>query len=276
MVAELESSCPAKATSILLHRRISVSGGRNLFLAPDGFGSGAVFTALQLVLGRVKDVSVYALDSPFIKNKPDPDEPPAIEELAAIYVAEIKRRQPEGPYLLGGYSVGGVVAYEVARQLLEDGNEVEKLFLIDTACPTFATSLPSSLVDFLDSIERVGIANEVEIREKNRGRLITSDHFALARQQLVRYQVNKLPGRKIPQVVLVSARGGVDKQDKVARPAVLPEEQKIVDWFLDDRTDDGAFGWDELLGDVKVVRADGNHFSMMTPPMVSQLVHDSP
>ena len=270
MVTKVEKPCLAKATSMLLHRGTSDSGGRNLFLIPDGFGSGAVFGGLQPLLGCVKDTSIYALNSPFIKNKPDPDLPPSIEELAATYVAEIKRRQPDGPYLIGGYSVGGVVAFEVVRQLFEDGNEVEKLFLIDTACPTLASSMPGALVDFLDSIDYVGIVNEGEIREKNRGRVITNDHFTLARQQLLKYRVSKLPGRKIPQVVLFSAREGVDKQDKQARPNVLPEEQRVVDWFLDDRTDDGSFGWDDILGNVRVVRADGNHFSMMKPPAVSQ------
>ena len=104
MVAEVDRPCPVKATSMLLHRGTSASGDRNLFLAPDGFGSGAVFGGLQPLLGRVKDMSIYALNSPFVKNKPDPEQPPSIEELAAIYVAEIKRRQPDGPYLVGGYS----------------------------------------------------------------------------------------------------------------------------------------------------------------------------
>ena len=274
MASEPDRPCPAKATSTLLHRGVSASGTRNLFLAPDGFGSGAVFSALQPLLGRVKNLSVYALNSPFIKNKPDPEHPPALEELAAIYVAEIKRRQPEGPYLVGGYSVGGVVAFEAARQLLEDGNKVEKLFLIDSACPTFATSLPDALVDFLDSIDHIGMIDEDQVREKNRGRPIRSDHFMLARQQLLGYKVSKLLGRNMPQAVLVSARQGVDKQDKVVRPEVLPKEQRIANRFLDNRTDGGCLGWDELLGrSVRVVRADGNHFSMMVPPMVSRLNH---
>ena len=81
--------------------------------------------------------------------------PPSVEELAGCYVAEIKRRQPEGPYLIGGYSFGGVAAYEAARQLMESGDEVEKLILIDTACPTFAKSMPDSLVQFLDAIHAV-------------------------------------------------------------------------------------------------------------------------
>lgn len=269
MASKLEVPCPVKSTSMLLRRGISASEGRNLFLAPDGFGSGAVFGTLPPLLSGVKDVSVYALNSPFLKNKPDPDQLPTIEELAAIYVAEIKRRQPEGPYLVGGYSVGGVIAFEVARQLLEDGNEVEKLILIDTVCPTFGNSMPDALVGFLDSINLVGMVNEDENQGKSKGQPIRSDHFTLARQQLLEYKVSKLPGRKMPQVMLVSAKEGVDKQDQVSRPVVLPEEQRIVDWFLDDRIDQGSFGWDELLEGVHVIRADGNHFSMMKPPMVS-------
>lgn len=269
MTAEPERRCPAEATSMLLHRGTSASGKRNLFLAPDGFGSGAVFGGLGPLLGSVRDVSVYALNSPFMHSKPDPEEPLTIEELAAIYVGEIKRRQPEGPYLLGGYSVGGVLAFEMARQLLEDGNHVEKLFLIDTACPTFVRYFPDALVKFLDSIEQVRVGNGSEFRPNRRGRLVANDHFFLARQQMRAYQVRRLPGRKMPQVVLISAKEGADKQEGVPRPAFLPEDEKAVNWFLNDRTDDGCFGWNEVLDDIKVVRADGNHFSMMLPSMVS-------
>ncbi|KAF7858490.1 hypothetical protein EAF04_009090 [Stromatinia cepivora] len=269
MAAELDRTCPTKVTSMLLHRATSGSSGRNLFLCPDGFGSGAVFGSLVPLLDRINDVSVYALNSPFLKNKPDLEDPPTIEEFAAIYVAEIKRRQPKGPYLLGGYSIGGVIAYEAARQLLEDGNEVERLFLIDAACPTFVTSLPSSLADFLDLINQTSVVKEDRIQEKTKGQSIKNDHFTLARHQLLRYQVSPLPGRKIPQATLFSAREGVDKQDQVPRPKALPEEEKIAGWFLDDRTDDGSLGWNELLSSVSVVRADGNHFSMMTPPMIA-------
>jgi thioesterase domain-containing protein/acyl carrier protein/SAM-dependent methyltransferase len=265
ILGKLEDPCRAKATSMLLHRSASDSGNRNLFLIPGGFGSGAVFRGLESSLACVKDVSAYALNSPFITNKPDTKQPPTLEELAATYVAEIKRKQPEGPYLIGGYSVGGVVAFEAVRQLLEDDNEVEKLFLIDTACPTFPTSLPNALVDFLDSIIDVGATNEDEIKEKRRGR---NDHYMLANQQLLGYQVTKLPGRKTPPAVLVSAKEGVDKQNLVPRPKVSLEEQRIMDWFLDDRANNGPLGWDELLKDVTVIRADGDHLSMMKRSMV--------
>jgi thioesterase domain-containing protein len=51
--------------------------------------------------------------------------------MAAHYIEEIRSRQPQGPYRLGGYSFGGAVAYEMARQLAAAGQEVEFLALLD-------------------------------------------------------------------------------------------------------------------------------------------------
>jgi amino acid adenylation domain-containing protein/non-ribosomal peptide synthase protein (TIGR01720 family) len=54
-----------------------------------------------------------------------------IEELAATYVAAIRTVQPEGPYRLAGYSLGGVIAYEMAREFRRCGQEVPVLALLD-------------------------------------------------------------------------------------------------------------------------------------------------
>jgi amino acid adenylation domain-containing protein len=76
-----------------------------------------------------------------------------IEELAARYVAEIRAHQPQGPYLIGGWSLGGVIAYEVAQQLTRGGGEVTGLFLLDCSLPVIASSLsaisPSLLRSYL-------------------------------------------------------------------------------------------------------------------------------
>lgn len=55
-----------------------------------------------------------------------------IEEMASLYVKEIKMIQPRGPYFLGGYCMGGTVAYETAQQLTAAGEEVALLALFDT------------------------------------------------------------------------------------------------------------------------------------------------
>ncbi|RJS18030.1 non-ribosomal peptide synthetase [Corallococcus sp. H22C18031201] len=62
------------------------------------------------------------------------DVPPcqSIPEMATLYLAAIRAVQPQGPYLLGGWSLGGSIALEMAQQLREQGEEVELLVLIDT------------------------------------------------------------------------------------------------------------------------------------------------
>jgi thioesterase domain-containing protein len=64
----------------------------------------------------------------------DSDEP-SIERLAAEYVRLIRDQQPRGPYALCGFSFGGVVAFEAARQLLAAGEPIARLWILDSDVP---------------------------------------------------------------------------------------------------------------------------------------------
>jgi aspartate racemase len=55
-----------------------------------------------------------------------------VEDMAEVYLRDLRSAQPEGPYYLGGYSFGGYVALEMARRLLRQGEEVRSLVLLDT------------------------------------------------------------------------------------------------------------------------------------------------
>jgi amino acid adenylation domain-containing protein len=96
---------------------------------------GNVLCYLDLAHHLAPDQPFYALQTP-------DDRPPAqsIEEMAARYLAEVRRVQPQGPYRLGGWSMGGLVAFEMARQLKAEGQEPELLALIDTLPPETATA----------------------------------------------------------------------------------------------------------------------------------------
>ncbi|SMO31796.1 Enoyl-CoA hydratase/carnithine racemase [Melghirimyces algeriensis] len=59
-----------------------------------------------------------------------------IKAMAAYYVSMIQSKQAKGPYDLGGYSLGGLLAYEVARQLQEAGERVQSLVMLDTPDPS--------------------------------------------------------------------------------------------------------------------------------------------
>ena len=59
--------------------------------------------------------------------------PWTVEAMARIHVDELRRKQPVGPYRLAGFCSGGLVAYEMARQLRAQGQEVERLIIMDAA-----------------------------------------------------------------------------------------------------------------------------------------------
>jgi thioesterase domain-containing protein/acyl carrier protein len=92
---------------------------------------GNVLCYLDLARHLEPGQPFYALQSP------DPGDgiPASVEEMAAGYLRELRSVQPEGPYRLGGWSMGGLVAFEMARQLKRDGQEVEMVALIDTPPP---------------------------------------------------------------------------------------------------------------------------------------------
>jgi len=60
---------------------------------------------------------------------------PTIQEMASHFIREMKSVQPKGPYLIGGYCLGGLAAFEMAHQLLQEGEDVALIFLISTATP---------------------------------------------------------------------------------------------------------------------------------------------
>jgi thioesterase domain-containing protein/acyl carrier protein len=65
-----------------------------------------------------------------------------LEPMVSHYLGEVKRHQPHGPYLLGGYCVGGCVAFEMARQLTAAGEAVHLLAIIDALTPGLQPIVP--------------------------------------------------------------------------------------------------------------------------------------
>ncbi len=71
---------------------------------------------------------------------------PLLEELASHYIKEMQQVQPRGPYYLMGFSFGGVIAYEMARQLLANGFQVNLVGLLDTYLKMETRLLPLNKV----------------------------------------------------------------------------------------------------------------------------------
>lgn len=88
----------------------------------------------QLVEHLGKEHPFYGLQSRFLQQS-EKKENITLEDMASFYIEEIQAIQPQGPYLLGGFSFGGIVAYEMAQQLLQAGEEVALLAIFDTSAP---------------------------------------------------------------------------------------------------------------------------------------------
>ncbi len=83
-----------------------------------------------LAMGLSPEQPVYGLQA---KGLNGVDEPlTSIEDIAAHYIESILQQNPHGPYALAGYSFGGIIAYEMAKQLEASGKEVKMLAMFDT------------------------------------------------------------------------------------------------------------------------------------------------
>jgi len=108
---------------------IQTKGSRPPFFCMHGAGGNVlIYRELSEHLGE--EQPFYGLQSIGL----DGSTPPLtrIEDMAAAYVSEIRRVQPHGPYYVGGYCLGGTIAYEVAQQLKAKGEEVALVALFDT------------------------------------------------------------------------------------------------------------------------------------------------
>jgi len=102
--------------------------GRPLFLLHNRYCF--VMYYRHLLTALTSDRPVFGLQPPPLDGKHRI--PRTVEAMAIAYVAEIRRVQPHGPYFLAGHSFGGLLSFEIAQQLVRDGERVSFLGLIDT------------------------------------------------------------------------------------------------------------------------------------------------
>ncbi|PNS21399.1 beta-ketoacyl-acyl-carrier-protein synthase II [Sphaceloma murrayae] len=248
------------ATSVLLQGNPKVAK-KKIFFLPDGSGSATSYVSIPN-LGS--EVCAYGLNCPFMK---DPEQwQCGIEICAMIYLAEIKRRQPVGPYVIGGWSAGGVIAYAVAQALLANNESVDRLLLLDSPCPVNLDPLPARLHIFFNEIGLLGTGDPTKTPKW------LLPHFTAAIRSLSDYQ----PQRTIKPVktYAIWCREGVAGNPGDPRPPPAENEDPApMKWLLNHRTDFGSNGWEQLCGkeNMKYGVMDGHHFSMMKPPHADQL-----
>lgn len=128
------SVAPSPAPEASRERAVMVQAGktkRPFFYLP-GDSTERTFYCYPLAHNLGKEQPFYILE-PY--NFDDLSVPPSFEEMAAAHLKRMRTIQPEGPYQLGGWCNGGLIVYEMARQLYAQGQTVELLVLMDPDPP---------------------------------------------------------------------------------------------------------------------------------------------
>ena len=212
-----------------------------------------------------------------------------IEAMATDYVEALRGFQPEGPYWLTGWSIGGVIAYEMARQLQQQGQEVALLALIDAAVPetedrdyhwasllsVFAYDLGLTQENFKRPASASSLPQMAQLRqlwvEARRAGAVPSamtlvefrkvfDTFKIYANTMRRYRPGPFNGK-----VTLFCPG-----DTVEQIAFVPDTTEHVGEKQADL--DPVKGWGEVASEgVEVHYVPGNHFSMLREPNVQAL-----
>ena len=263
---------PRAPLSIVLQGRPSTAQ-KTIFLLPDGSGSAMVYSQFPQIS---KSVCIVAFNSPFLINYNGNSISfnTSIENLCLIWVEEIRRRQPRGPYILGGYSAGGYYAFEVAKQLRREGEKVEKLVLIDSPCRVEYGAPQTEAIRFLSDH---GMLGDWGAEKKTPDWFVR--HFQGTIDAVERYTPKFMGGEgeanatEMPECFVIWATKGIlEEADIKFSETGLDMSAKITKFMLGGKkeADFGLHGWDRILPGAMIweTRVPGNHFTLVHRPNV--------
>ncbi|KAJ5521624.1 hypothetical protein N7527_005739 [Penicillium freii] len=261
MKEEQSTSVPA-ATSVLL-QGIPRVAERTLFLFPDGAGSATSYTGIPR-LGL--NMAVIGLNSPYYKI-PELFKC-TLDALIDSYINEVRRRQPTGPYHLGGWSAGGILAYRTAQKLIDAGEAVHNLLLIDSPVPKGLDRLPKHFYDYCNKLQLFGqpATSGGSERAAAKAPAWLVPHFNATIDTLHEYVATPLPVGKTPRTSIIWASESVMDGKNLPEMPPHPDDTEGMKFLTEARTDFSASGWKNLFpgGTIILDRTDGtNHFSMM-------------
>jgi len=250
---------------------IQPGGNRRPFFLIHPAG-GHVFPYVHLAHHLGSDQPSYGLQARGLEEGQEPHS--RIEDMAAYYIEALRTVQPWGPYLLGGWSMGGVVALEMAQQFRAQGQRVALLALLDTRIPTADEELADEdfdarlLIDFVryfglsldlrDSLARLPKHELLErvLEHAKRAGLMPSDIEVSQAQPFI--ELCKADFRATQNYVLHHYPG---------RITLFKAGQELAG-----TSSDPTLGWSEwAAGGVDVHVVPGNHATMVYKPHVEVL-----
>jgi amino acid adenylation domain-containing protein len=248
LVLLLKEENPAWSPLVPLHS----GGSKPTFFFVHGLG-GTVMRFHELAKHMVPDQPFLCFQAQGMDGKlPCLDR---VEDMAALYLEHLCAAQPAGPYFLGGYSFGGLVALEMARRLLAEQEEISMLMLVDTYLPT-----------------------------PHEGRSLLGKFFGLSTEQKLAYVKKRATRygrgirRRIDALTLPPAIKAVREACAVAELRYKPQVYagRVVLFRASEKAlrglDDQQSGWSKYAaGGIEVHEIDGDHGNILNEPQVRQL-----
>ncbi|MFC3815764.1 amino acid adenylation domain-containing protein [Lysobacter sp. GCM10012299] len=268
--AEGETDAPARVDPWAPLVPIRTHGEGLPFFLVHAVG-GNVLNYRALAEALPEGFPIYGLQALGLDGRTAPLE--KIEAMAERYVHEIRQLQPHGPYHLAGGSMGGMIAYEMAQQLVAAGERVGLLGLIDTSAE-FGTRYREQARNGLSA--RVG-----RLRRRMQGqslgeRLATISEAVnrriQARQQRAQAEQARATGAALPHDIRYAELQAVHTRAYIDY-VVRPYPAAVVLFRASEQPDDlrgkPALGWESLVDSIRIIAIPGSHRGLVEAPALA-------
>ncbi|HEX7842263.1 MAG TPA: non-ribosomal peptide synthetase, partial [Kofleriaceae bacterium] len=256
------SGAPASSTLIPVQER----GSRPpIHCVPAADGSMLVFKNVLKELGP--DQPFYGFEVPSVR--PGGEQVISIAEIARRNVASLRAVQPTGPYWLAGYCWGCTVAAEMARQIVEQGDAVAQLILIDPLHPgsyRFFLANPLALIGVMVQVLNPGREIDLMSLEAFEGRSLD--------EQLAAAFLELRKGHLLPDDMVLDLFTTTFRQFRNCFAALVAHEPGRYDGAMalvtvDDYPEDWVDHWRRIAAGLCVLPVRGMHYSILSDQILA-------
>ncbi len=243
-------------------------------------GGDPTFRPLSQRLGELRELHNLGLQSSLLAKLKDPY---SMECIAADFVAAIREQAPHGPYMLGGWCAHGLLAYETARQLQEQGEEVAQVVMLESVHPVKRNAYSGwkrviarvQLKWHLTKFEYAYMLQlpSVQARDYVAGRVrkkLQRIKESIRRMlKIADPQRREEFSKRNPLDILYIAAARYSPKPYHGNVALMRSQQRTYGFgrVL-------ALGWGELLGkNLEIYETPGNHYTIYMHPNVDALAH---
>lgn len=226
---------------------------------------GNVLFYRELALHLHPDQPLYALQARGLNENETPRT--SVIEMATCYIQEIQSVQPHGPYYLGGYSFGGLVAFEIARQLQAQGEQIALLAVFDTMAPNCTESSKIEAPNHLKKLMNLNIKDQIVYIWERLEYHITVGKLSIFNKLYLRHIKRAYLDLRLIDIAYsnTGARKNYTPKFYPGKLTLFSAQQKAVGF------NDPHLGWGNLTGEVENHEIPASHKDIMTKKSVELL-----